>query len=117
MSIVLVTGSYPPDICGVGDYTEKLYTNAVSGIWKLCYIKKWAFSSFFSIIRKINKLKASTLVLQYPTEGYGWSIIPHLVALYYSFFTKKQFIVVLHEFSNMSLKAKMAAYLFFSSIK
>lgn len=50
MAVALVTGSYPPDICGVGDYTYKLYTNSNSSDWKLCHIKDWNIKSVISII-------------------------------------------------------------------
>ena len=117
MSITLITGSYPPDICGVGDYSFCIMNNTNPYKWNLFYTSKWGIRFIKSIIKGINKTNPQTIILQYPTEGYGWSLTPQLLSIYYSLFTKKEFIVTLHEFANRTTKAKLATLLFFFSNK
>lgn len=112
MTSLLITGSYPPDICGVGDYVYNVFNNADHSKWKLYYSKSWDISTFISKIREINNSGCKCIYMQYPTHGYGWSIVPQLLCLYFSLFTKKKFIVILHEFSQRKLKAKIATALF-----
>ncbi|MCM1093909.1 MAG: glycosyltransferase [Lachnospiraceae bacterium] len=107
MKYLLITGSYPPDICGVGDYTSKLMARA-SDDWELYYDTNWKISSIMKHLKKINSTNSDVIFLQYPTQGYGWSLVPQILCLYYSFFSKKKFIVVLHEFSQRKFKAKLA---------
>lgn len=109
---LLITGSYPPDICGVGDYVYNVFNNADHSKWELYYSKSWDISTFISKIREINNSGCKCIYMQYPTHGYGWSIVPQLLCLYFSLFTKKKFIVILHEFSQRKLKAKIATALF-----
>lgn len=63
-------------------------------------------------IRQISKDTSETIVIQYPTEGYGWSILPQLLCIYFSWFSSKKCIVAIHEFANRTLKAKIATSLF-----
>jgi glycosyltransferase involved in cell wall biosynthesis len=105
---VVVTGSYPPDICGVGDYTACLLNTNISKDWKIYYSKDWSVKSFLKKIREINRLgKLSHIFVQYPTEGYRNSFLPHLIAVYYSIFTTTIGIIVLHECNTRSVKAKL----------
>lgn len=109
---LMITGSYPPDVCGVGDYTACFMNEADKGKWNLFYSSSWKLSSLIKIIRNINNYKCDKLILQYPTQGYGWSFVPQLLCLYYTFLTSKKFIVVLHEFSQRTFKAKLASLFF-----
>lgn len=106
--MLIITGSYPPHICGVGDYTCRLMNTDKGKEWHLYHSSIWGVSSFVKHIRAINKTKEHTLNLQYPTQGYGWSLVPHLLCVYYSWFTRKRFSVTLHEQSQLSLKARWA---------
>lgn len=40
----MITGSFPPDICGVGDYTSCFMSSHDTGIenWSLYYSKEWS---------------------------------------------------------------------------
>lgn len=109
---LMITGSYPPDICGVGDYTSCFMNAADKSKWQLYYSKDWHLSSIIRKIQEINRYNAEAIVMQYPTQGYGWSLLPLLLCWYYSIFTNKTFIVVLHEFSQRTLKAKLVTSLF-----
>lgn len=67
-------------------------------------------------ISVLNSYNTESIFLQYPTQGYGWSLLPQIICIYYSIFTNKKFVVILHEFSQRSLKAKLATlFLFFAN--
>lgn len=104
---IMITGSYPPDICGVGDYTYQVMQTEEATFWELYYSSDWSVGSLLKHIKKINRIDPSRIIMQYPTLGYGWSFIPHLLCIYYSVFTKKRFIVVLHEYSQQTLKHRI----------
>lgn len=105
---VVITGSYPPEVCGVGDYTMNLMSSGAAAHWKLYHRVDWRFYKSFEIIKEINSLKPNIVFMQYPTQGYGWSLVPHFLCLYYSVFSEVHFVLVLHEFSQLSKKAKLA---------
>lgn len=106
--MLLITGSYPPQVCGVGDYTYRLISSPNAIDWKLYNSSDWSLRSLFLHIKNIKKYNENTVNMQYPTQGYGWSIVPHLLCLYFSWFTKKRFSVTIHEQSQSSFKARMA---------
>lgn len=110
MSILIITGSYPPDICGVGDYTYKLKMADQDDQIHIYYSNKWSITSLYHHIREICKRKIDIINMQYPTQGYGWSIVPHLLCIYFSIFTSKKFSVTIHEQSQLSLKARIAQF-------
>ncbi|MCD7962949.1 MAG: hypothetical protein LUF90_05225 [Rikenellaceae bacterium] len=110
MKSVMITGAYPPDICGVGDYTFRLMNSSVaknSGC-TLYLSRKWSLFSFYSRVRDVKKMGVDVLFMQSPTKWYGWSIMPHLFAAYFSWFTKKKYIIMLHEYLQLSMKSRMA---------
>lgn len=111
--ILLITGSYSPDICGVGDYTGKLYkgleVSKFSDIIDLLVWRKWTLFELWKQLKKIKK-KYTTIHLQYPTEGYGYSFYPFF--LFFLLKSKKR-IVTLHEYSQRTKKARWATSLFF----
>lgn len=115
--ILIITGSYPPDVCGVGDYVKNLTNNSLSDNFSLYYNNDWNIRNLFRIIKEINALKHYFLNLQYPTQGYGWSLIPLFLTIYYSFFTSKKLILTVHELSQRTFKSRIITILmiFFSS--
>lgn len=100
--IVLITGSFPPDFCGVGDYTKKIF-EALSlknnfeikifhkSNWRLKYLLKY----FNELIEKKSKIYH----IQYPTEGYGYSLVPLFLLLLLRISGKKT-ITTIHELSS-----------------
>ena len=108
--IIFISGSYPPDICGVGDYTAKLIQSDISHKhnWGIYYKSDWSYKNIAKYIKDINKSKPTHLILQYPTQGYGWSLVPHFMCIYFSLFSKIRFISVIHEFSNATFKNRLA---------
>lgn len=107
--MLIITGSYFPDVCGVGDFVTKLVKNS-----KFKYIKATNFNDFFVLARKT--LNNKNIILEYPTQGYGWSLLPHLFTLF-RWLIFKPIVVHLHENKYQSFKNQLATYifLFFSS--
>ena len=105
----MVSGSYPPEICGVGDYAKNVLNTDRAKDWGLYRRTDWRLRRFVRIVREIRSRAPSQIFMQYPTQGYGWSLVPHLLCIYFSLLTKIRFTVVLHEFSQLSRKANLAA--------
>lgn len=109
--VLMITGSYPPAICGVGDYTRNVLSSETGRTWRLYHRTDWRLSQLPAIIREIDAFRPDRIFMQYPTQGYGWSLVPHLLCAYYSLVRRARFTVVLHEFSQLSAKARAAATL------
>lgn len=108
-NLLCITGSYPPDICGVGDYSQRLVDASLGSI-SIYHSSDWSLKSIRTHIKAINKFGLSYINMQYPSQGYGWSIVPHLLCIYYSWFTNKNFSVTLHECSQLSYKSRIALF-------
>lgn len=114
MRVCLITGSYPPQICGVGDYTKCL-SDAMQAAGDEVIIfnrKDWSVAKLYKYALELRALDTDVYLMQYPTEGYGYSLLPQL--LVFALIGKWRF-VTLHEYSRKSLKGKLAIYLFFLS--
>ena len=107
--MIIITGSYFPDICGVGDFVTKLVKNS-----NFKHIKVTNYLEFFNMAK--STYFNNNILLEYPTQGYGWSLLPHFFTLF-RWLTFKPIVVHLHEFKYQSLKNRLASYifLFFSS--
>jgi glycosyltransferase involved in cell wall biosynthesis len=109
--VLLVTGSFPPNICGVGDYTFKLIDNFKKNDSidaQLFYQKNWSLSFILNYLKLIRSSNAQIVHFQYPTEGYGYSLLP----LFLIFLIRRQKVILtVHEFSNRTLKAKLVTFL------
>jgi glycosyltransferase involved in cell wall biosynthesis len=114
--ILFVTASYPPDVCGVGDYSERLLNalNKEANLFELFYKTNWSVGNLFSYLKEIKSKKVDLIHIQYPTEGYGYSFLPLLLM---AFLPKKKIIVTIHELSNRTFKARVFTMLllFFSN--
>lgn len=113
--MVIVTGSYPPDACGVGDYTYKLY-DALQEIGcapQLFHRKTWRLRDLVPYVRAIGRLDDQVVNLQYPTEGYRYSLIPQLLPF---LLRRRKTVLTLHEFTRKSLKGRLASCLFFLGV-
>jgi glycosyltransferase involved in cell wall biosynthesis len=117
MNNVVITGSYPPDVCGIGDYVHCLMNTVEASGWKLFYKKKWSIYMLIPYIVELLSLKPNKIFLQYPAQGYGWSIVPHLLCLFFSCFTNISFIPVLHEYSELRPKSKFVLNIVIFSTK
>ncbi|MCX5699154.1 MAG: glycosyltransferase [Candidatus Omnitrophica bacterium] len=115
--ILIVTGSYPPMRCGIGDYSCNLakalaadpeihigvltsacvgkISNSV-GIDFFPIIKKWNFAEILKFIKIIRSWKPDIVHIQYPTQGYGKGFLPWILPMV-SFMMKKKIIQTWHE--------------------
>jgi glycosyltransferase involved in cell wall biosynthesis len=134
MKVLLISGSFPPMKCGVGDYTYKLASNIVKESGKsievtiltsknkskisqeenvefkiLRYIENWSVSEFFTVVSIIKSLDPDIIHIQYPTMGYKYKIMPNLIPFIASCFTNKKVVQTWHEFPN--LKSLIRFYL------
>lgn len=103
--IVFVTGSYPPQFCGVGDYTSKLLSCLLKKeefSFDLFYKSEWSLKNFLKYYKELLSKKTDFYHFQYPTEGYGYSFLPLflIVAL-----AHKNTVTTIHELSSRNLMA------------
>lgn len=112
MGILIITGTFPPEKCGVGDFTYNLLNTKAANEWELFYDKNWSIKTLSNKIQKINQSGIGIINLQYPSMGFGYSIVPHLLCIYFSLFSNKRFTVTFHEFSRLGKKSKIASILF-----
>jgi glycosyltransferase involved in cell wall biosynthesis len=76
----------------------------------LFYKTDWSMKNFFRYVGEVRRHKPDVIYLQYPTEGYGYSLLPQLLA---SPLIGARRVVNLHEFKSKSAKGKFAILLFF----
>jgi glycosyltransferase involved in cell wall biosynthesis len=116
IKVLLVTGSYPPMKCGIGDYTSKL-ARALSvsrvrvgvltsvfdgkleeteGIKIFPVIKKWQFRESLKAIKIIRSWSADIVHIQHPTQGYGSGLLPWILPII-SFLMRKKVVQTWHE--------------------
>ncbi len=100
MRILFVTGSFPPQRCGVGDYAHHLIealkkfsmcelgvltsSPSVEGCGEKKYtinasMEQWSFSEVGKFILIVNSFKPDIIHFQYPTQGYGNKLLPCLL--------------------------------------
>jgi glycosyltransferase involved in cell wall biosynthesis len=100
MKIVLITGSYPPDKCGVGDYTRELANSLAKmqgakvfvltscghmdldcdqGVVVLRCLPDWSLRSLPILLRELNRIRPHIAHIQYPTQGYGFGGLQWLI--------------------------------------
>jgi glycosyltransferase involved in cell wall biosynthesis len=109
MKVALITGSYPPDICGVADYSERLYeclqeTNINVFV---CTGKPWGLRNAANVNRELSAMDADIYHMQYPATGYGWKLGPQLLSLL------RPLVVTIHECSQGHILRQLSL-LFFS---
>jgi len=102
MKIALVTGSYPPDLCGVGDYVAKLARalRKEGADTTVFHPRQWDVGSAFAHARALSCERNLVVHYQYPTVGYGYNLGPQLLAML------KRGVVTIHEFSMAHLLRK-----------
>lgn len=102
MRILLITGSFPPTRCGVGDYTYQLALSLASDpslkvgvltsktarllgshkeIALLPIVNAWDWKEISTIVDAIRQWAPDIIHIQYPTMGYGRKQLPWLLPL------------------------------------
>lgn len=95
----MISGSLPPEPCGVGDYTEYLAKSLQAQQVELQLQRLGSLS-----LKHIRRLcQQSILHIQYPSRGYGKSLFPQLLSI-----LCKPVVVTLHEFSQAHFLRKLA---------
>ena len=101
MMVLLVTGSFPPDRCGVGAYSAKLYEQLESNsevdvriltsktsqssspddVHVFRVMDRWTLREAPKFLRVLRDLKPDLVHLQYPTQGYADASLPWFIPL------------------------------------
>lgn len=108
MRVLFVTGSYPPMLCGVGDYTatlaaeiskqEGVEVGVLTSVGAadspaerrvnaelMPLIQHWRFSELPKAISVIRRWRPDIVHIQYPTLGYGKNWMPYFLPLLLKF--------------------------------
>jgi len=119
LRVMLITGSYPPMKCGVGEYTKKLaealaalpevsvsvltdirareYSHE-SNVEVMPLIKAWRIREVFQFLSLLRRWKPDIVHIQYPTQGYYENrLLPWLIPLA-AFLLLKKVVQTWHEF-------------------
>lgn len=96
MKILIICGSYPPHLCGVGDYTFQLVDHLKKQDVEvnLMVNRDWRIKNIRKLIREIKSYNPSIIHIQYPSMNFGLSIVPQLLSLRF------KVTVTLHEVSH-----------------
>lgn len=102
VKILMVTGSFPPMKCGVGDYSFSLVKSLTqykdihigvltsesaarstesSKVDVFPIISKWSFSEIFKVLNLVRRWRPGIIHIQYPTQGYGRGLLPAVLPL------------------------------------
>lgn len=111
--MIILTGTYPPEKCGVGDYVQHLLSCPSARDWSLLYLKSWRLTDLRSHIAQLRQREDQIVNLQYPTVGYGTSLVPHLLMIYAVLFLRKKLFITVHEYSQLGWKGKLALQFLF----
>lgn len=108
LNIAIITGSYPPDVCGVSDYTERLEQHLrQSGVNVQIYTgKDWHLRHALKNSEQLANMGADIIHMQYPSTGYGWTLGPQLMAL------AQPMVITLHEASQARILRRLSLYPF-----
>ena len=106
--MLIITGTYPPERCGVGDYADHLLHTPTGRNWSLFHRSSWRWGDLRRYISELRALEDRVINLQYPTMGYGTSLVPHVLAAYAVLFLHKRLYITVHEYSQLGWKGKMA---------
>lgn len=115
--MILITGTYPPERCGVGDYSQHLLNTTAGKSWTLFYRREWRWRNLRTYMADLRQIEDQTVNLQYPTMGYGTSLVPHLLAMYAVLFLGKRLYITVHEYSQLGWKGKLAMNMLFRFAK
>lgn len=108
MKITFITGSYPPDVCGVGDYTyhlaEALRLQGI--VVEIVHDADWRLRNVPRLLRRVKALHSDLVHLQYPTVGFGAHLTPQVLSIL------APGVITLHEISQAHVLRRLALYSF-----
>ena len=106
--MIVITGTYPPERCGVGDYTQHLFGTEASRTWTLFYRRDWSWRQLRVYLAELKAIEDPVLNLQYPTMGYVESLVPHALAILAVLRLRKRLYLTVHEYSQFGWKGRLA---------
>jgi glycosyltransferase involved in cell wall biosynthesis len=97
IAVLMVSGSWPPQACGVGDYADTLSAHLDAAGLRVIRFGDSGFSALLSprILAEISRYDCDIVHIQYPTAGFGRSLTPSLLGIS----VRKPLLVTLHEYS------------------
>jgi glycosyltransferase involved in cell wall biosynthesis len=106
--VALLTGSYPPEICGIGDYTYRLAESlsAAQMETEIIHNRLRTREDLVRFIGTVEKIRPDIVHLQYPTFGFGHSLLPHFAA------NRHPMVVTIHEMSESHLLRRLSLFAF-----
>jgi glycosyltransferase involved in cell wall biosynthesis len=131
----MITGSYPPMRCGVGDYAYKLsrairkqginvnvFTSRKARLhsrYDFLYpdVKKWSIVRMFFLLNKIRKSSPCIVHIQYPTIDYGYHLGPQALLILLRLLGQNV-ITTIHEFqlARVPRRLSLLPFLFWSNL-
>jgi polysaccharide biosynthesis protein PslF len=127
MRVAMVTGSYPPQPCGVGDYTERLVhelrsagitvdvvtteaSDRKSEVSVQYTLKQWSLRNWICALRWMRSRQYDVMHIQYPARFYGYRpSLGFLAILAKIYLPRIPIVVTLHEFSITHLLRKLTS--------
>lgn len=107
MNVLLVTGSYPPSVCGVGDYTKLLHDYLIRSKISLT-VFNIGESTWTELLLLVYKSNFDIVHFQYPTIGYGKSIMPQIFCFLYW----GKIVFTIHEYSERHILRRLSMLIF-----
>lgn len=110
MTIRLISGSWPPDVCGVGDHIDGLRKALLEKGEDVVPVRLSRYSALSAIMVVLRSWlrRGDRAVLAYPTEGYGRSVVPFLLALC----RRGSLLVHIHEYGSKNAACRWLLRLF-----
>lgn len=99
LPVLIVSGSVPPEACGVGDYSARLHDLLVEHGRETSLVKLNCTSFFRVLVASRGRI----VHIQYPSVGYGMSLLPILLCL-----LVRRPVVTLHEYTQVHILRKLA---------
>jgi glycosyltransferase involved in cell wall biosynthesis len=113
MNVLMICGTHPPDVCGIGDYTARLIESLRhigTNVTTLPGVR-WNLRSAGKIIESATRPRYDIVHIQYPGVGYGHSVVPQLLS------ARVPAVVTLHEFSHVRIPRRIASLPFLLSAR
>lgn len=118
--VTLVTGSWPPERCGVGDYTATLARSLQAAGARVSIVGPnspsprwggaWGVRSLPHRLRAVLRTRPDVVHVQYPTVGYGRGVAPNLLPWLVRLVRPSLPVVTtLHEFTSYRLPGRLRA--------
>lgn len=123
MRVTMVSGSFPPLVCGVGDYTARLSTalarlghevtviTSVSawmaggdsdrpGFHLRPTMDSWSLAAAGRLLDEVRRSHPEVVCVQYPASGYGKRLLINIIPLLLKSAVSVPYVLTLHEFRS-----------------